>query len=89
MSADDFINEPVASTRVWHQGVPYDVSTINRQSSAVAAADLIYAETLVWTVKPNGDRDRLIGQAESWRDSIAAHQRIVEQLQATGSFDEE
>lgn len=89
MIADDFINEPVASTRVWHQGVPYDVSTINRRSSAAAASDLIYAETLVWSVKPDGSRDHLIGQAESWRDSIVVHQRIVKQLQATGTFDEE
>lgn len=66
----------LAKTYVWHDGKCWFVSTINRESSAMA---IWYAETLVWTSA--GD---LIYQGEAGRDSIKTHQAIVESLARCG-----
>lgn len=75
---------PIASTRVWHDGKAYDVSTIDRESSAAAAYGDVYAETIVWEVTQGGKRGAMLYQNEAARGSIAAHQQIVSNLRDFG-----
>ena len=83
------MGELLAMTRVRHGDKYFEVSTINRESSAVAMHGDIYAETLVFSVQDNWVRGNIIGQAEASRGSLYAHQRMVERLFNTGSTEEE
>ena len=74
----------IANTKVWHEGKCFQVSTINRESSAMYAAGSLYAETLVWELDAKGQRGSLVGQDEAPQDSIYAHQRMVKRLHETG-----
>lgn len=80
----EFTNEPVARTDVWHAGLRYVVSTINRESSAAVTPPPIYAETLVWDTDANGGLQNLIWQGEARRGSIATHMRVLEMLCHSG-----
>lgn len=75
---------PIASTRVWHEGKAYDVSTIDRESSAAAAYGDVYAETIVWEVGPDGKRNQQVFQDEAIQGSIAVHQNIVSTIRDYG-----
>lgn len=74
----------IASTRVWHDGKPFDVSTIDRECSAIGASDMIYAETIVWEVLPDGSRGKIVHQGEAARGSIANHIEIVSSIRDFG-----
>ena len=74
----------IASTRVWHGETPYDVSTIDRECSAIGANDMIYAETIVWEVLPDGSRGKIVHQGEAARGSIANHIEIVSNIRDFG-----
>ena len=75
----------IASTRVWHDGKPFDVSTIDRECSAIGAHGMLYAETMVWEVLQDGSRGRILHQDEAVRGSIKKHQKIVENLHMFGT----
>jgi hypothetical protein len=76
----------VMKSYVWHEGQCYFVSTINRESSALLAPDLVYAETMVWKVNfDSGIREAIVHQAEGPRGSIAEHIAICQRLRATGN----
>lgn len=75
---------PIASTRVWHDGKAYDVSTIDRESSAALAFGDVYAETIVWEVTHDGRRGAMLYQDEAARGSIAVHQKIVNNIRDSG-----
>lgn len=75
---------PIASTRVWHDGKAYDVSTINRECSAVGAHGMLYAETIVWEVSPDGKRGQQVFQDEAAQGSIVVHQNIVSTIRDYG-----
>lgn len=79
---------PIASTRVWHDGKAYDVSTIDRECSAVEARGMMYAETIVWEVGPDGKRGRILCQDEAAEGSIAAHQQMVSNIRDFGPRDD-
>lgn len=77
---------PVIKTYVWHDGQCYFVSTIDRESSAALAQDLVYAETMVWKVDfATGVRGAMVHQAEGPRGSISEHMAICQRLRATGN----
>lgn len=76
--------DPICRTRVWRQGKIYDVSTINRESSAMLSDEHMYAETMVFEVLPNGMQGELLGQDEAASGSIFAHQRMVSRIYETG-----
>lgn len=80
------MSTPIASTLVWHDGTPYDVSTIDRECSAVASYGTVYAETLVFEVKPDRTRGHVLYQSEAAEGSIADHQKIVGNVRDSGSF---
>lgn len=66
------------------------VSTINRQSSAIAVAGVEYAETMVFKTDAAGTaRDGIVGQGEHARDSLFTHDLIVERLKRTGKVEED
>lgn len=77
---------PLASTRVWRDGTPYDVSTIDRACSAAASYGALYAETIVWEVLPDGTRGAILCQSESAQGSIAQHLQTVSNLRDFGLF---
>ena len=77
---------PIARTRVWYDGTAYDVSTIDRESSAIEAYGMVYAETLVFEVKPNGTSGRILYQSDSAQGSIADHQQIVQNIRDSGPY---
>lgn len=84
----EHVNDPIASTRVWHGGKAFDVSTIDRNSSAAAAYGMVYAETLVFEVLPDGKRGSILAQGEAARGSIGVHQDMVAQLRVFGKCDD-
>lgn len=75
---------PIASTRVWHDGKPYDVSTIDRECSAVGAHGMMYAETIVWEVGDDGSRGDVLCQEEAAAGSMIVHQNLVDTLREYG-----
>jgi hypothetical protein len=78
---------PIAMTRVWYGDQRWEVSTINRESSAALAHGAEYAETIVWELDADGKRGRIVGQAEAAPGEIYAHQRMVERLHLAGTCD--
>ena len=83
------MSKTLAQTYVWHEGHGFFVSTINRRSSAALAHGAEYAETIVWEWDgKTRERNRIVGQGESSKDSIYTHQKLVERLYRTGSCDE-
>lgn len=80
------MSTPIARTRVWHDGKPYDVSTIDRESSAVAAYGMKYAETLVFEVREDGSTGHILHQDEAAQGSIATHQQIVNNIRDFGPY---
>lgn len=75
----------LAQTYIWHDGKLFFVSTINRDSSAVAAGPHRYAETIVWECDPQTrERGNLIAQDGAGENSIHAHQYIVDCLHRIG-----
>lgn len=74
----------VIKTYVWHEGVCFFVSTIERDSSSPEGGR--FNETMVWEYDfERKERSPLI----SWQDwafkgSIATHQRVVEKLFDSG-----
>lgn len=83
---EEFVNKTLAQTEVLHGDKWFFVSTINRRSSADGQ---IYAETLVWEWdRKTAKRGDMIGQDENCKDSLFAHQRMVQRLFDTGKCDE-
>lgn len=71
----------LAQTYVWHNGMQYFVSTINRYSSAVLAYGDCYAETMAWTLKGSA-LDRIFAQEESAAGSLCGHLKLVAAIAA-------
>lgn len=77
----------LANTTVWYGLTAFNVSTINRESSAVMAYGSTYAETIAWTINPETKRrDKIIGQGESCTDSLHENIRAVKCLAETGRY---
>jgi hypothetical protein len=73
-------NGKLMQTYVWHKGLCYFVSTIDRDSSAVLAPGR-YAETMVWEYDfAVGKRLGLVSQGDAAQGSIRVHQDICETL---------
>ena len=78
-------DKTLAQTYVWHGEALFFVSTINRDSSAIAAGPHRFSETIVWECDPRTrERGALIAQDGALENSIFAHQKIVEHLHRTG-----
>lgn len=77
----------IASTYVTHGERAWNVSTIDRKSSAIEGPDA-YAETLVWEWCPE-TRQRIgdfVYQGEGCRGSISNHITIVRRIRDAGAF---
>ena len=80
----------LAKSYVWHGEQCFFVSTADRDSSALAAGDVRYAETLVWEYDwSTGERGKIVAQATCAHGSIRMHQRVVESLFRTGKYEDE
>jgi hypothetical protein len=81
--------EKLAQTYVQHNGKWFFVSTINRESSALAAYGMMYAETMVWEVDyDTKKRGELLYSLEAGKDSLREHQRAIEELFMEGKIEE-
>jgi hypothetical protein len=79
----------LAKTYVWHGERCFFVSTADRDSSALAAGDVRYAETLVWEYDwSTGERGKIVAQASCAPGSITTHLIVVESLNRTGKYDD-
>ena len=86
---EEYVNKTLAQTHVWNGEKGFFVSTINRPSSAALAYGRIYSETMVWEWnRETKQRGNLIGQDEHCKDSLFAHQRMVQRLFDTGKCEE-
>lgn len=76
----------IAITYVWHNGIRYYVSTIDRESSSPLAPDHVYAETMAWEIdRKTGTLVRIIAQDSGPQGSIRAHLAMVERVARFGS----
>jgi hypothetical protein len=81
-------DERVIKSYVWHEGKCFFVSTINRDSSAMTGGR--YAETIVWNFDwGKNERGSIVGQRESYTDSIFRHIKICQMLHDKGIIEEE
>lgn len=74
---------------VYYKDQIFFVSTINRRSSALAASDMIYAETLVWECDPETkERGDLVNlaQTEDVKDGLKLHFDICTELFLSGKI---
>lgn len=75
-------------SNVRHEDKWFFVSTINRESSSMFAAGMIYAETMVWEYdNTTGERGAFLFQTDGARDSITAHTKCCERIATTGNPD--
>jgi hypothetical protein len=82
------VNDWIATTRIRHGGSVFDVCTINRACSAIGASELIYAETIVFSLDVNGMSTGISYQTESPRGSLRKHFDAVQRIHETGSPEE-
>jgi hypothetical protein len=84
------MNKSLITSYVLHNGKCFFVSTINRESSAMEAHGMTYAETMAWELdletKKNGN---IVAQDEAATDSLRGHFRVCEKLFVTGKFYED
>jgi hypothetical protein len=81
MNSDALIQSYVRHGDKW-----FFVSTMNRESSALAAYGMVYAETLVWEWDAEKrERGRIVAQGEGGQDSIYAHLAMCKRIAETGS----
>lgn len=74
----------IIKTYVWHEGICFFVSTIERDSSAMEGPRR-YNETFVWRYDwDKRERGNQCFQAEDRPGSIVAHQRTVEAIHDVG-----
>ena len=71
------MSAPIARDEIQHEGKTILVSTINRQSSAVAAYGAIYAETMVAEIDEHKRWVNLIAKDWASQDSTSGHERMV------------
>ena len=84
------MSKALIKSHVFHDGKCFFVSTINRESSAVEAYGMTYAETMAWEwFQESGSRGDLVAQDEASSDSLRGHFRVCEKLAATGKFYED
>jgi len=80
----------IMQSYVWHNDKCFFVSTINRESSAREAYELIYAETMVWEYDcTQGERGRLIYQFDDIKNGIKSHIKACQELHANGRINED
>ena len=77
----------LAQTYLYRPDGAWFVSTINRRSSA-RYDDVEYAETLVWTLDANDNRDKLVWQGSDARNSLTTHVDAVTKLHRKGRIDD-
>jgi hypothetical protein len=82
------VSNVIAMTRIQRDGKFWDVSTINRQSSAALAPDHWYAETIVFELDAEFRRGKVVWQGEDCRGCIHTHMWAVRRLHATGSAED-
>lgn len=77
----------VANTYVSHGERTWNVSTINRESSAIGGP-IIYAETMVWEWCPKTMQriGGIVHQSEDCRGCISVHMGIVLRIHESGAF---
>lgn len=82
--------QPVISSYVHHGAEVFFVSTIARNSSAVAAPDYRYHETIVWEWLPSlRQQGAMLHTSSSGLGSLSDHFRICEAFYRIGSPPEE
>ena len=70
---------------VWHDGLCYFVSTIERSSSAASESPRRYNETIVWQYDwEKQERGDLLGIGGDARGSIGVHAIICERIYLDG-----
>jgi len=72
----------IAKTRIRHGDTLFDVSTINRESSA---DDSRYNETMVWKVMDSQTDSILVYQGDDLTGSILEHLAVVWRIFETGN----
>lgn len=81
------MSETLIQSYVWHKSNCFFVSTIDRDSSALAGPGR-YAETLVWEYDyEEHERGQIVGQDEGVEGSIRTHLVIVQRLYETGQVE--
>ena len=73
-------SQKLAQTYVWHKGMRYFVSTIDRDSSSALGGR--YAETMVWEWPFGCPRGSIVAQDEHTEGSLFAHMLMVERIRA-------
>lgn len=77
---------PQVQSYLWHGDRAFFVSTIERESSAIAAPGR-YNETMAWEWDPTTkERGEIVGMDETVKGSLAAHYRVVDALYVTGTM---
>lgn len=78
-------DERIVKSYVWHDGVCFFVSTIERDSSGIDGGR--FNETLVWDYNwEERERGKLIAQDSAPVGSINTHQKIVDTLFRDGNL---
>lgn len=83
-------NTVIITSYVFFEDKCFYVSTIERDTSAVAAYGMHYNETIVWefdVVKHM--MGKMLYQDEDMRGSIRVHQKMCKELYETGKIQEE
>lgn len=82
-------DQRVIKSYVWHKDKCFFISTINRDSSALAAYGRRYAETLAWEYDfEKSERIEIVGQDEGVEGSITKHMLMCQRLHDTGIAEE-
>ena len=72
----------IANTYVYHNEEGFNVSTIDRESSAELAYGSRYAETIVWDISRKG----ILHMDSGLSESIITHNEITEKIHRLGRF---
>lgn len=83
-------NASFLKTNVYSEYGEFFVSTIYRQSSAVAAPDMWYYETFGWKTDAEGERHIIADNSGSpfVRGAIEQHMEVINQLMEKGKFEQ-
>lgn len=72
-------SEPIIGSYVFHGDKAWNVSTINRESSAALGAGIMYWETLVWEWDADKKvRGKLVHQDEGWDAHFAICKSLID-----------
>jgi hypothetical protein len=75
------MSKALIQSHVRHGDKWFYVSTINRESSAVASYGATYAETIAWEFEPaSKQRGDIVAQVSATTDSLSGHFKVCKAL---------